>query len=274
MFFAGFGFLTAIVFLPRWFQGVAGASATESGYNLLPLLIGLILSATLSGQIVARIGRYKWLMVGSLVLLGLALFLMTNLRTETDRPVLWLWMALAGLGIGPSFAVFTLIVQNAVSPDRIGAATSSLTFFQQIGGTVGLTIGGTLFASRLEKEIPTQLLAAGVPQPLVDAFKAGGVDPQQLAGTGDLGAAILAGTPEPFRPQVEPFVGSIVTGIHEAVSIAIANTFWVGILAAAIAAILVAFLHEVPMRTTFEGGATLREDEPAARSAEPGPAAG
>ncbi|HZC33476.1 MAG TPA: MDR family MFS transporter, partial [Candidatus Bathyarchaeia archaeon] len=164
MFFAGFGFLTAVIFLPRWFQTVAGASATESGYNLLPLLAGLIFSAIASGQIVARVGRYKALMFGSLLLLALSLFLLTNLRTTTDRPILWLWMVLAGLGIGPSFAVFTLIVQNAVSPDRIGVATSSLTFFQQIGGTVGLTIAGTLFADRIRTEIPAQLVAAGVPQ--------------------------------------------------------------------------------------------------------------
>ena len=261
MFFAGFGFLTAIVFLPRWLQAVAGESATIAGYNLLPLLLGLIVSATLSGQIVARVGRYKWLMVGSLALLGLALFLMTNLRTETDRPVLWLWMALAGLGIGPSFAVFTLVVQNAVSYDRIGSATSSLTFFQQIGGTVGLTIAGTLFADRFKTEVPVQLVAAGVPQQMVDQFNASGGGGLDLTGTGDLGAAILKGTPEAFRPLVEPLIPNIVKGIHEALSIAIANTFWVGIVAALIAAVLVVFLHEVPMRTTFAGGATLREDE-------------
>ena len=108
-------------------------------------------------QIVARTGRYKLLLFGSLTLLGISLFLLTNLRTDTDRPILWLWMALAGLGIGPSFAVFTLIVQNAVSPDRIGVATSSLTFFQQIGGTVGLTLAGTILADRLVAEIPIQL---------------------------------------------------------------------------------------------------------------------
>ncbi|HXI82284.1 MAG TPA: MDR family MFS transporter [Verrucomicrobiae bacterium] len=262
MFFAGFGFLTGIIFLPRWFQSVAGVSATESGFNILPLLFGLIISAVASGQIVARIGRYKWLMFGSLLLLGLALFLMTNLRTETDRPILWLWMALAGLGIGPSFAVFTLIVQNAVSPDRIGVATSSLTFFQQIGGTVGLTIAGTLFADRIKTEIPTQLLAAGVPPQIVQGFSSGGAGAQlDLTGTGDLGAKILAGTPDAFKPIVEPQIHNIVAGIHEAFSIAIANTFWAGIVAAIAAAILVLFLHEVRMRTTFEGGATLRRDE-------------
>ena len=259
MFFAGFGFLTGIIFLPRWFQAVAGASATESGYNILPLLAGLIFSAVASGQIVARIGRYKYLMFGSLLLLALSLFLMTNLRTETDRPVLWLWMALAGLGIGPSFAVFTLIVQNAVSPDRIGVATSSLTFFQQIGGTVGLTIAGTLFADRIKTEIPTQLVAAGVPPQMVAAFNGSGGQ-LDLTGTGDLGAKILAATPDAFKALVEPQIPHIVQGIHEAISIAIANTFWAGIVAAVAAAILVLFLHEVPMRTTFAmEGATPEE---------------
>jgi EmrB/QacA subfamily drug resistance transporter len=262
MFFAGFGFLTGIIFLPRWFQAVQGASATESGYNILPLLVGLIFSAIAAGQIVARVGRYKYLMFGSLLLLGLSLFLMTNLRTETDRPILWLWMLLAGLGVGPSFAVFTLIVQNAVSPDRIGAATGSLTFFQQIGGTVGLTIAGTLFADRIKTEIPAQLVAHGVPQPIVDQFASGGAAAQlDLTGTGDLGAKILAGTPDPFKPIIEPLIPNIVAGIHEAISIAIANTFWAGIVAAVVAAILVLFLHEVPMRTTMDGGATLREAE-------------
>jgi hypothetical protein len=260
MFFAGFGFLTGIIFLPRWFQAVQGASATESGFNILPLLFGLIFSAVASGQIVARVGRYKYLMFGSLLLLAVALFLMTNLRTETDRPLLWLWMAMAGLGIGPSFAVFTLIVQNAVSPDRIGVATSSLTFFQQIGGTVGLTIAGTLFGDRIKTEIPVQLVAHGVPQPIVDQFSGGGAGAQlDLTGTGDLGAKILAGTPDAFKPIIQPIIPNIVGGIHEAISIAIANTFWAGIVAAVLAAILVLFLHEVPMRTTFEGGASAPE---------------
>lgn len=253
-FLAAFGFFNAIIFLPRWFQTVAGASATESGYNLLPLLAGMIFAAIASGQIVARVGRYKWLMVGSLVLLAFALFLMTNLRAGTDRPVLWLWMVLAGLGIGPSLAVFTLIVQNAVNPDRIGVATSSLTFFQQIGGTVGLTIGGTLFADRLTAEIPRQLVTSGVPQQMVDAFAAGGSGggALDLTGTGDLGARILASVPEAFRPLVEPIIPNIVNGIHEAFSIALASTFWVGIAGALVAAVLCLFLHEVRMRTTME----------------------
>ena len=86
MFLAAFGFFSAIVFLPRWFQTVGGASATESGYNLLPLLAALIISATLSGQIVARTHRYKLLIFGSLVTLAVGLYLLTNLHANTDRP--------------------------------------------------------------------------------------------------------------------------------------------------------------------------------------------
>ncbi|MGI8534678.1 MAG: MFS transporter, partial [Candidatus Limnocylindrales bacterium] len=254
MFLAAFGFFTAVIFLPRWFQTVGGASATESGYNLLPLLAGLIFSAIASGQIVARVGRYKLLLLGSLVLLGVGLFLFTDLRADTSRPILWLWMVLVGLGIGPSFAVFTLIVQNAVSPDRIGVATSSLTFFQQIGGTVGLTIAGTIFADRLTDEIPTQLMAAGLPQPMVDGFAAGGGGggALDLTGTGDLGARILASVPEAFRSTVEPLIPNIVAGIYQAFSIALASTFYLGVAGALIAAAFVLFLREAPMRTTFE----------------------
>jgi EmrB/QacA subfamily drug resistance transporter len=252
MFLAAFGFFTAVIFLPRWFQTVAGASATESGYNILALLAGLIVSAIASGQIVARTGHYKALIFGSLALLALGLFLLTGLRADTDRPVLWAWMAVAGIGIGPSFAVFTLVVQNAVPPDEIGIATSSLTFFQQIGGTVGLTVAGTVFAGRLTTEIPAQLASSGVPQPLIAQFAGGGGGGFDLTGTGDLGQRILAALPEAIRPTVEPLIPAIVHGIHEALSIAIASTFWIGIVGAVAAALVVLFLREEPMRETFE----------------------
>lgn len=266
MFLAAFGFFGAVIFLPRWFQTVAGASATESGYNILPLLGGLIISATASGQIVARTGRYKILMLGSLLLLALGLFMLTNLHADTDRPALWLWMALVGVGIGPSFAVFTLIVQNTVTPDRIGVASSSLTFFQQIGGTVGLTLAGTVLATTLTEEIPKQLVAAGVPAELASQF-ASAQGSADLTGTGDLGQRILASVPPDVRPIVEPFIGGIVNAIYEAFSLAIASTFWVGIAGALLAAVLVVFLHEQPMRSTFEMEAPAGE---AAAAGSPG----
>ena len=247
-FLAAFGFFATVVFLPRWFQVVNGSSATESGYQILPLLGGLILSATGAGQIVARTGRYKLLLTGALVTMAVGLFLLSNLRADTPIPLLWLWMFVAGLGVGPTFAVFTLIVQNSVPIERLGTATSNLTFFQQVGGTVGLAITGTIFSTSLVEEAPRQLAAADVPPELASALAGGGVRPDAVAGVGDLGAAILAQVPAAFRAQVEPFIPAIVDAIHQAFSIATANTFVIGIGASLLAAALVAMLKEVPMR--------------------------
>jgi EmrB/QacA subfamily drug resistance transporter len=243
MFLAAMGFFAAIVFLPRWFQVVAGSSATESGYQILPLLAGLIISAITAGQVVARTGRYKALIIAALVLLAFGLFLLTNIRPDTPPPLLWLWMAIAGLGVGPSFAVFTLAVQNAVPVRDLGTATSSLTLFQQVGGTVGLAITGTIFGSTLLDEIPRQLTSAGVPAEFASEIASGDASSfNDLTSVGDLGAAILEQVPEQARALAEPLIPAMVDGIHSAFSFATGATFVVGILTALLAATLIAVL--------------------------------
>jgi EmrB/QacA subfamily drug resistance transporter len=240
MFFAAMGFFAAVVFMPRWYQVVQGSSPTESGLQILPLLGGLIVSAVVSGQVVARTGRYKPIIFVALLFLALGLFLLTHLRTETDAPLVWLWMAVTGIGIGPAFAVFTLAVQNNVPPMELGTATSSLTLFQQVGGTVGLAITGTIFGSTLLEEMPKQITAAGVPQEFADKFAQGGSAAlNNLSGVGDLGAAILAGLPADAAAQVKPLIPAIIQGIHEAFSLATSATFMIGIGAALLAALLV-----------------------------------
>ncbi len=243
MFLAATGFFAAVVFLPRWFQFVNGSSATESGYQILPLLGGLIISAVGSGQFVARTGRYKTLIIVALLTLAFGLFLLTNIRPDTPLPLLWLWMAVAGLGIGPSFAVFTLAVQNAVPVRDLGTGTSSLTLFQQVGGTIGLAITGTIFGSTLLEETPEQLVEAGVPPQFADQFASADASQfNDLTGVGDLGASILAQVPEQFQATVEPLIPAIVEGIHTAFSIATGATFVVGIVTALIAALVVALV--------------------------------
>jgi EmrB/QacA subfamily drug resistance transporter len=240
MFLAAMGFFAAVVFLPRWYQVVGGASATESGYQILPLLGGLIVSAIVSGQVVARTGRYKALIGSALVVLGLGLFLLTNLRPDTPGPLVWLWMAVVGLGIGPAFAVFTLVVQNSVPVRHLGTGTSSLTLFQQVGGTVGLAITGTIFGSTFLEEVPQQMATEGVPSQIAQGFASGGASTlNNIGGVGDLGAAILAQVPEAFRAPVEPYIDAMVRGIHEAFSIATAAAFVIGIITALAAAALV-----------------------------------
>ena len=215
-FFASFAFFGAIIFLPRWFQFVHEFSPTDSGLAALPLMIGLIFSSIVSGLIVSRTGRYKWLLVGAIVVMGVATALMTQLTADTPLAIVWFWMFLAGLGVGPTFSVFTIVVQNAVPFSQLGVATSNLTFFRQIGGTVALAIVGTIFGSSFLEQIGPQLIAADVPAPVVAGFgqatATGAIDFNQLTGVGDLGAAILAGIPEAFRGAVEPFIGNIVAG--------------------------------------------------------------
>ncbi len=246
---ASFGFFGAIIFVPRWFQFVLGSSATESGYQMLPLLVGLIGSSVISGQVISRTGRYRWIVIASLAVLALGLFLMTNLRAETSLPQIWLWMLVAGIGIGPTLAAFTIIVQNAVPFSQLGTATSTLTFFRQVGGTIGLALAGTLFGSALLTETPRELARAGVPQPIIDRFATSGSTAGELDVGTSLSSQILANVPAPFRAQVEPLIPRIVAAIHEAFSIAIANALWIGVGAAIVGLlVVVAFLPELPLR--------------------------
>jgi len=140
-------------------------------------------------------------------------------------------------------------VQGAVSPRQIGTATSNLTLFQQVGGSVGLAAAGTVFGSRLVEELPRELAAASVPPQIISGFatSSGGVL-NQLTGVGDLGQRILASAPPEARAQLEPFIPQIVEAIHRAFSIATASTFVFGIGGAVVAAIVVAFLREARMR--------------------------
>ncbi len=155
-FLVAFGFFCAIIFLPRYFQAVEGLSATASGYRTWPLMLGLILSSTLSGVIVSRTGKYKMMLIGAAALLTLGMYLMTRLEISTGYWTLSLWMLIAGLGVGPTFSVTTVAMQNAVPVRRIGVATSNLTFFRQIGGSVGLAIAGSIFALTFASQLPTR----------------------------------------------------------------------------------------------------------------------
>ncbi len=272
-FFASFAFFGAIIFLPRWFQFVHGFTPTDSGLAALPLMVGLIFSSIVSGLIVARTGSYKWLLVGAIAIMGVATALMTQLTADTPLLVVWFWMFLAGLGVGPTFSVFTIVVQNAVPYRQLGVATSNLTFFRQIGGSVALAIVGTIFGSTFLEQVGPQLSASGVPGPVVAGFgqatATGAIDFNQLTGVGDLGAGILAGIPEAFRGAVEPFIPQIVDGIHQAFSLGVAQTFWIGVAATVIAAVAAAFMIEHPLRADDRAAVPVSADAEGGRSLRP-----
>jgi hypothetical protein len=257
-FFAAFAFFGAIVFLPRWFQIVQGFSPTNSGLAALPLVIGLIGSSIGSGLFVARTGRYKWLLVGAISLMAVAMLLMTQLRADTPVPVVWLWMFIAGLGVGPTFAVFTLVVQNAVPFHFLGVATSNLTFFRQIGGSVALAIVGTLFSTEIVKQLPVQVAASGMSPASLgqigQAAQSGNLDFNQLIGTGNLATKVQAAFPTMPADDVAKFVNSVLS----AFSLAVSQTFWIGVVGAVVAVVAALGMKELALRQ--QSGAQARAE--------------
>jgi EmrB/QacA subfamily drug resistance transporter len=267
-FLVSFGFFGAIIFLPRWFQVVRGESATSSGYLIFPMLIGLIGSSIVAGALVSRTGKYKAIVISALVAMTVGIALMTQLRADTEYPVLFLWMFVAGLGIGPTLSVFTIVVQNAVAFSKLGVATSNLTFFRQIGGSVGLAIAGTQFGSALRDGLPSQTdpvfvsMAAQAPavaRPQIDQFHAmfnqliqsgQGIDLNNQTGVGQsFGSVILQQVPAAFQSVVQPFVVQFDQAFNNAMSLAIAQTFWIAV-AASLAGLAAAFfMRELPLRS-------------------------
>ncbi len=253
-FLISFGFFGAAVFLPQWFQFVQGATPTNSGLYTLALLAGLIISSVVSGILVSKTGRYKVVIMTGLGLMAIGLFLMSNIRADTQLPILWVWMFITGLGIGPTLSVFTIVVQNAVPVRSLGVATSNLTFFRQIGGSVGLALLGTIFGNRLAAEISPQLIAAGVPSPMVTQFAAqnAGTSANNFIRVGvDLGTTILNATPVALQPIVKPLIPNIVFGIHQSFSIAIAEVFLIGVGTTIVALVVSVFMREIPLRSTM-----------------------
>ncbi len=148
-FFLGAGFLGLIIFLPLFVVNVIGVSATKAGVSLIPLSLGVVSGAIASGQLVSRIGKYKWLMLlGGFVLL-LGIFLLSRMTVDITYGRVVLYMVICGLGIGPSLPLYTLAIQNAVDGRKVGQATSASQFFRQIGSTVGAALLGTVLASSL-----------------------------------------------------------------------------------------------------------------------------
>ena len=282
-FLVSFGFFAATLFLPRWYQVVQGASATASGYQMFPLLLGLIGSSIISGQIVARTRRYKALVIVAIATMTVGLLLMTQLRADTALPLLWAWMFIAGVGLGPTMAVFTIIVQNAVPFSKLGVATSNLTFFRQIGGSVGLAIAGTVFGTSLRDELPGQLqpVLRNMEATLPPQFQAqfgqlagnlgavgggagsaapGGLDLNNLTGVGQsfgkaLADAVASQVPVQVQAGVQalfaPFIPQFDHAFWNAFSLAVSDVFFIGVITGLVAIGTSLFMAELPLRTTL-----------------------
>ncbi len=153
----GITLFAAIFFLSIYMVNVLGASATEAGTTLIPLMLSLVLASIVSSQIVQHTGRYKPIIVVGMVLIVIALWWLTTLTTDTSPWMVRLRMIVLGMGLGPAMPMLNLAMQNAVPREDIGAATASRQFFQQIGQVVGSAVFGVVLTTTLTTALTTNL---------------------------------------------------------------------------------------------------------------------
>lgn len=156
-FLVGCAMYGGIVYLPLFLQAVTGASATSSGLLLLPLMAGLMTTSIMSGRIISRTGHYKAWPVAGMAIATVGMLLLSRMGADTGRVESSIYMLVLGVGLGMVMQVLILAVQNAVDFRDLGVATSSSTFFRQMGGSFGVAIFGAIFSNRLSEELPKLL---------------------------------------------------------------------------------------------------------------------
>lgn len=162
----GVALFGAASYLPTFLQMVDGATATESGLLMLPMMGGIVAASVISGQLISRTGKYRVYPIAGSALAALGMWLLSRLETDTPRLEYSISQAVLGLGIGLIMPVLVLAVQNSVRPADLGTATSANNYFRQIGGSVGAAVFGTLFAGRLADALAVRLPSgAGLPDP-------------------------------------------------------------------------------------------------------------
>jgi len=241
----GIAMFAAVIFMPRFYQTVRGISATESGYYIWPLLVGLMGGSIGTGLLISRLGRYKWLMTAGAVVMLLGGFLMTHLTAGVSDWVLWAWMLVLGLGIGPAMAGYTIVVQNSVPMNRLGVATSTLTFLRQIGASVGLAAAGTIFSSSFANRLPANLAEQGVPPALIPQLVNLSGALQNVGNGGALLERLLPG-------QLHALIPKVIAGANNALALSIGDLFWITIVSGVLGLACTLLLRDRPLRSAAE----------------------
>jgi EmrB/QacA subfamily drug resistance transporter len=170
----GFALFGSLTYLPLFQQVVRGLSPTASGLQLIPVMGGLLISSIVSGQIITRTGRYKVWPIAGTAIAALGLWMLSSLDESTASGVAALHMLVLGLGLGMVMQVLILAVQNSVSYDQLGVATSGATLFRSIGGSLGTAVLGAIFSGKLASELADKLPADG------GGAVGGGVNPAEI----------------------------------------------------------------------------------------------
>ncbi|KPI12505.1 drug resistance transporter, EmrB/QacA subfamily [Actinobacteria bacterium OK074] len=199
-FIVGFAMFGAMTYLPTFLQVVQGVTPTMSGVHMLPMVAGMLLSSTASGQIVSRTGRWKVFPIAGTAVTTLGLLLLHRLDEHSPTGEMSAYFFVFGLGLGLVMQVLVLIVQNAVSYEDLGVATSGATFFRSIGASFGVAIFGTVFTSRLGDKLTTALAGRQLP---------GGTTSQSLQAD----PRGIAALPTSLRPAVLHAYAAAITDV-------------------------------------------------------------
>ena len=240
-FVVGLAMFGGIVFLPLFLQIVVGASATNSGLLLLPMMAGIITASVGSGRLISRSGRYKIFPVIGSLLATVALFMLSTMGVGTTLPLASVYMLILGAGLGLVMQVLVLAVQNSVERRDLGVATSASTFFRSLGGSFGTALFGAIFTSQVAGNIARNLPGADL----------GGRDLTSSPG-------IIAQLPEAIR-----------VGVVEAFADATGTVFLAAVPFAAVAFVVILLLPELPLRENSHVGPALGEGDEAMTSDEP-----
>lgn len=231
--FVGIAMFAGTVFFSQYFQLARGKSPTMSGVMTIPMIAGLFLSSTVSGQIITKTGRWKaWLVSGG-VLVTAGLGLLGTIRYDTEYWHVAAYMFVMGLGIGMMMQNLVLATQNQVAPEDLGSASSVVTFFRSLGGAIGVSALGAVLGNRVTHYVKDGLAALG---PEGAAFGHGG--------TGGGGIPDLDKLPEPFRLVMEAAYGH-----------GVGDVFLYAAPCALAAFIVTLFIKEVALKSSATGNA-------------------
>ncbi|MFF5571082.1 MFS transporter [Streptomyces luteogriseus] len=234
--FVGVAMFAGTVFFSQYFQLARDKSPTMSGVMTIPMIAGLFVSSTVSGQVITRTGRWKaWLIAGG-VLVTAGLGLLGTIRYDTEYWHIAIFMALLGLGIGMMMQNLVLCTQNQVEPGDLGAASSTVTFFRSLGGAVGVSALGAVLGNRITDYVKDGLTDLGPKGAALGH-----------AGTGGGGIPDLSTMPAPIRTVVESAYGH-----------GVADVFLYSAPMALLALLVSLFIKEVPLKT--KGGLAQAAD--------------
>lgn len=156
-----FATMAAMSYLPTYFQIAHGLSATAAGYMEVPMSIAYLVASIISGVLISKSGRYKKLMAVSFAIATVGTVLIATLTADTTVVLAGLYLAIMGFGMGLSFEVLVLIVQNEFPSDMVGVATSATNFFREIGTTLGASVAGALFTANIASQMTDKLAPFG-----------------------------------------------------------------------------------------------------------------